>query len=389
VEFIPNTAPISVYRGIISYPFLHCLFPWVSNNKNISVIYSVMRTRKNKKSNKRFRRTRSKRQRGGTIYDDINLIEASKEGNIKTVEELLAKKGIDVNARNRYGNTPLQMAAGRGHVKIVEMLLKEGADVNAQNMYDVSVLQSIVIGRNEDQFIEIMKMLLEHPEIKVNVKDGDGVTPLYRACRNGHTTLIEMLLEAGAGAEVNAKWTGTLENGWTALIQAFTNTPPFDIKIVKMLLENGADVDTTRPDDGWTVLQWASEYGYEEIVKMLLERGVNVHAKDNYDNTALDIANERGQTRIVDILTAAINEEKKIKGHKQEAMELVRHSDVKIPSLRALAFNELSTDETSKVNLKKNEMLPPKNVFKTPKGGKRKTKTNKRKKRKSRKNKRK
>jgi len=165
-------------------------------------------------------KTRSKR--GGGKNEQL-LLEWSEEGTVSGagMQSLLKQPGIDVNARNRYGITPLQFAIKNGHTYIVNQLLKkEGINVNAQNDNGVSVLQSIVIRRKEGPFIEIMKMLLKHPEIKVNVKDGDGVTPLYRACRNGHTTLIEMLLEAGAGAEVNAKWTGTLENGWTALIQA-------------------------------------------------------------------------------------------------------------------------------------------------------------------------
>ena len=70
-----------------------------------------MTTRKNKKSiktNKIFRNTRLKRQRGGTIKDD--LIKASRNGNIKIVEMLL-EKGADVNAKDNDGMTALMKAS--------------------------------------------------------------------------------------------------------------------------------------------------------------------------------------------------------------------------------------------------------------------------------------
>ena len=54
-----------------------------------------MGTRKPKKSNKRFRRTRSKKQRGGD--DGTDLLKASEKGDIKEVTRLLAKEGINVD----------------------------------------------------------------------------------------------------------------------------------------------------------------------------------------------------------------------------------------------------------------------------------------------------
>jgi hypothetical protein len=70
-----------------------------------------MGTRKNiksKKSNKRFRKNRSKRQRGGGDQED-KLLEAVKNNKLAEVIEALAA-GIDVNITNTNGETALDFA---------------------------------------------------------------------------------------------------------------------------------------------------------------------------------------------------------------------------------------------------------------------------------------
>ena len=70
------------------------------------------------------------------------------------VEALLAK-GADVNRAQKYGWTPLLMAAKKGHVKVVSALLAKGADVN-----------------------QVTK---------------NGATPLSIAKAKGHTTIVELI----------------------------------------------------------------------------------------------------------------------------------------------------------------------------------------------------
>ena len=45
-----------------------------------------------------------------------------------------------------------------------------------------------------------------------------------------------------------------------------------------------------KSDDGWTPLHDAASMGHKEIVELLLAKGANVNAKNNYGNTPLDLA---------------------------------------------------------------------------------------------------
>jgi ankyrin repeat protein len=217
------------------------------------------KTRKAKKSNKRFKRTGSTQQMGG---DNVNakdangctaLIRASWDGETEIVAMLL-EKGADVNAKDAKGSTALMKASLNGHTEIVRMLMEKGADVNAKDNNRSTALMKAILHRHT----EIVRMLLENGA-DVNVKNGYGSTALVLASWDGETEIMRMLLENGA--DVNAKDA----NGSTALIKASLN-------------------------------------GHTKVVSMLLEKGADVNAKNNAGNTAFFLANRRGNTEIVKLL---------------------------------------------------------------------------------------
>ncbi|OKO97966.1 Ankyrin repeat domain-containing protein 50 [Penicillium subrubescens] len=73
--------------------------------------------------------------------------------------------------------------------------------------------------------------------------------------------------------------------------------------VVKLLLENGADIEARDSDYGQTPLLWATESGHEAVVKLLLEKGADFKAKDSkYGRTPLLWAAERGDEAVVKLL---------------------------------------------------------------------------------------
>lgn len=85
------------------------------------------------------------------------------------------------------------------------------------------------------------------------------------------------------GADVNAK----CSMGWTALICASRRNEYRDSPlIVKILLENGADVNL-QDRDGKTPLMSVNYWGSTEISKLLIESGADVNLKDKCGTTAL------------------------------------------------------------------------------------------------------
>jgi len=80
---------------------------------------------------------------------DISIHEAAKKGNIEAIKQHLAA-GTDVNAKDKFGGTPLHAAAYWGHKEIVELLIAEGAEVNAKNSFsDTPLDRAIRLGQTE------------------------------------------------------------------------------------------------------------------------------------------------------------------------------------------------------------------------------------------------
>jgi len=75
-----------------------------------------------------------------------------------------------------------------------------------------------------------------------------------------------------------------------------------DIELLKILLDNGADVDSRGKSSGATALMVASELGYVKIVKLLIEGGANIDFITQNRLNALKIASQYGHIEIVEIL---------------------------------------------------------------------------------------
>ncbi|OGW48551.1 MAG: hypothetical protein A2Z50_07295 [Nitrospirae bacterium RBG_19FT_COMBO_42_15] len=106
----------------------------------------------------------------------------------------------------------------------------------------------------------------------IDAKDGLGYTALMKAASNGQDDIVNLLLERKANVNAITVF------GTTALMQAAWKG---HIKIVKLLLENNADIHM-QGAGGWNVLFFAvsSPQSNSEIVRFLLEKGLNPNMKD-------------------------------------------------------------------------------------------------------------
>jgi len=84
------------------------------------------------------------------------LFRATREGNTDMVRSLLAAPGVDVNATDATGSTPLLEAARYGHDNICRMLIAAGANLRAKDRNGKTALQLAIQG-NHDDVVRVLK----------------------------------------------------------------------------------------------------------------------------------------------------------------------------------------------------------------------------------------
>jgi len=192
--------------------------------------------------------------------------------------------------------TTILIAAYLGLEGIVKLLLLE-KDTDIESKDDESGLTPLAWAcKNGHE--TVVKLLLDsqlEKGIDIESKDNkSGLTPLAWACRNGHETVVKLLLEKGANIESKDD-----EGDLTPLIWASSRDG--HETVVKLLLEKGADIES-KDKWGLTSLTQVAIFGNETVVKILLEKGADVNSKDKWGQTALSIASENGHETIVKLL---------------------------------------------------------------------------------------
>jgi len=120
------------------------------------------------------------------------LMEAAFNGHLD-VCRLLIDKGAHIEAKNRYGRTPLHYAAANGHLEIVRLLYDLGADIEARDDEGCRSLHySAYNGR-----ISIVKELIEDRNAEINARINDGRIALGLAKQEGKEEISAYLTSRG------------------------------------------------------------------------------------------------------------------------------------------------------------------------------------------------
>lgn len=105
------------------------------------------------------------------------------------MDVLLGVSGVDVNARDVVGLTPLHLACAFGDVEAARRLLAAGADVNAADDGGLTPLHSAAFfGR-----LPVCELLVEQPGLRAELLDREGRTAVQIAQDSGNFILVGLL----------------------------------------------------------------------------------------------------------------------------------------------------------------------------------------------------
>jgi len=245
----------------------------------------------------------------GTFRDNKGNTLLHYYSTVEITKMLIEKTNVEVNSKNKYGDTPLSMwclhvsnengkitsnyinkKEFKRNYNIMKCLLQSGANCNIQDDKGCTVLKQVLVmclapevNLLEDQVILLVQLLLSH-NADPNIKSCYGMTPLHSAIHLKSTSLVRLLINHDSN--INAQ----NNDGHTPLhLLALDKYDDDEHEIARLLLENGAD-PTAQNKDGMTALHLAAGLNHVDVAKVLIENSANVDSTTNWGSTALHSA---------------------------------------------------------------------------------------------------
>jgi ankyrin repeat protein len=244
---------------------------------------------------------------GNTVF-----MSAADHGNTEVLElfcrPLYKNSMFNINSANNDGDTPLLMAARKGHREAVRLLLEEGADLYHCNKLGRSALLEAA----ENGHMAVLAMLqgkeltlpMVYPVMDAMIKamvrafpklsiilprlqtphtrqtDHAGNSMMHLVASHGHQPLMSSLLAASLPRPIMARGHEEVEVEHFQVVSI--NTPPGEMIAPLAAI----DIEATN-NEGMTPLCMAARNGHYAAVKMLLEQGAEVNHADNTNCTPL------------------------------------------------------------------------------------------------------
>ena len=216
--------------------------------------------------------TQTCNERGDTL-----LHVAVEYNKIKAAPLLL--KYIDINTTNAFGATPLHRAVFNCNFNMVEFLVNNGANIEAKTRAQETPLY-VALNWN-GSYIRIPKFLAEHGA-NIHAKNIKGRTPLHIVVSGGWLHQAHVLLSSQSFIDLK-----------DPNIQLLLDKSLLDdrLDIINIILDRAdcADIDT-KNKIGETLLCRAIRYNYPDLIRLLIHKGADVHAKGYPYHTLLESA---------------------------------------------------------------------------------------------------
>ncbi|XP_039501967.1 poly [ADP-ribose] polymerase tankyrase [Drosophila santomea] len=193
------------------------------------------------------------------VDPEQKLYDAVLDGDLKAMQHEMRSLVLKVDQAVRGGLNLLMLACREGHYNIVEWLVeKAGANVNRQLDSSMPLMMACNSSHKDPYVAErIVRLLLRYGAV-INVSDKYGMTPFMFACQNGFTDVVRLLIK-------DVSFDAVDNQGCTAIFHAIEKN---HVEVVKLLVEAGVNA-TIANNKGYTPTQVAECHGYYDLLEIL------------------------------------------------------------------------------------------------------------------------
>ncbi|BFZ02753.1 hypothetical protein BsWGS_05792 [Bradybaena similaris] len=193
----------------------------------------------------------------------------------------LLDSGASPGLRDNKGMIALHYATWQGIPQPVQILLKGGSPVNEQALSGETPLHLAA----QHGHYDVTVLLLNH-HADPTICNKDLRTAVDLACEFGRSRVVELLLRSNLCQKLlEDSPTDTLDNNRTTCLHLAARNG--HVEVVKLLLQTGMNIN--RCTLKGTCLHEAAMAGKTEVIRLLLDCGIDVNKPNSYDQTALDI----------------------------------------------------------------------------------------------------
>ena len=230
------------------------------------------------------------------------------------IVECLIKAGADVNHQDSVGRTPLMAACQEGRLKLVQFLVDAGANISASSSNGMRVIdfaerkghhdiakwlqrqgasQSTKAGfESTTKIIDMEPDIIETETTKYMTSTStDFQQKLLDVCGTGQTTEAEVKSLIKKGAQIESKDS----DGMTPLLKAVKNGHS---QIASWLLQDGADVNC-KDAKGKTPLLHAVEAKDKGMIELLISYKADEKIMDNFGDDIFVYATKSNDNQLV------------------------------------------------------------------------------------------
>lgn len=262
-------------------------------------------------------------------------------------EELLTELSYLISIEKNGGL--LHITAAEKASSELEKILCENIDVNRKNSSGHTPLHCLAfwIGEggkiiDEDEMVNNARLLF-FAGANLNLKDGEGNTPLHYAIKNSRYKLAAFMVENGADCTMRSK------EGISPFMQSIVHTckrksfNADESRLLEKIVENGADVNekssTSFAGDnlymgGLSALHVAIAYGNIDMARFILGNGADANIADANGVTPYDVAVALDSQKMVLLLEACgVDEKNRMKVKKswhEQRMEIFWQAKAKL-----------------------------------------------------------